>query len=654
MPKAIKPQVNGAAIDEKLTEKIVATGITASELAMVTQAGGPLKLLALVSFLISRMMLDVGGKTLAIQELLTQHGAALTGRFLQGSTTGNQRCHSEAGASMQRPTGILEGHLPARGHCSPPGRNPDRGGRETRMKNRAPEIVPYRGARAFARKRDDAGRFIKARTNGQKKKDPQSTMNLPTGISTSLMRILRPQAGFRWLLPSVANITPQYVEMVLRGALVGNHVQQWELFDLMLDTWPELAGCQQVLLYGIQRRDLIFEAYREQDEQPTPDAIDREKLVSAALRGMQPVAGNDENALYGTIADIIDGWFRGLTVLEVDWQMLNTPKLGSIIAPRATYWVHPTYFGFNSAGVLGLRAISTSQSSVYRQGDTQDFPPDKFLIAIHKAKSGTALGGAMLRPLTWWWCAANFSSEWLLNFAQVFGLPFRWANYAQGSPQETINAICDMLTNMGSAGWAAFPQGTTLELKESARAGGRYSPQADLLDRADGYVRMLILGQTMTGGTMQGGRGGQAFGKIEMEVKQDRLDASCKFAANVINLQLIPSILRLNYGDMEQAPTCRFLEEEEGTLEDAQRDQIVATIGGQIPLSYLSSKYSIPSPNPGEELAHAPVVAPKPFGGGGDGQQMDQMQAKLRKILAIKDDALFGRELQHFAEKITK
>ena len=55
-------------------------------------------------------------------------------------------------------------------------------------------------------------------------------------------RILRPQAAYRWLLPQVAAITPQYIEMVMRGALAGNHVQQWELFDLMLDTWPELEA----------------------------------------------------------------------------------------------------------------------------------------------------------------------------------------------------------------------------------------------------------------------------------------------------------------------------------------------------------------------------------------------------------------------------
>src|SRR6266545_4463115 len=87
---------------------------------------------------------------------------------------------------------------------------------------------------------------IKTRKNGKHVVDARSTMALPLN---SLQRILRPQAAFRWILPSLAAITPQYVEMILRGALAGNHVQQWELFDLMLDSWPELSACQQELSY---------------------------------------------------------------------------------------------------------------------------------------------------------------------------------------------------------------------------------------------------------------------------------------------------------------------------------------------------------------------------------------------------------------------
>src|SRR5438094_4390832 len=81
-------------------------------------------------------------------------------------------------------------------------------------------------------------------------KAPSTTPPAPN-VAQSLARILRPQAAYRWLMPSVAAITPTYIEMVLRGALAGNHVQQWELFDLMLDTWAELASCAAELTDGV-------------------------------------------------------------------------------------------------------------------------------------------------------------------------------------------------------------------------------------------------------------------------------------------------------------------------------------------------------------------------------------------------------------------
>src|SRR5581483_2083623 len=292
------------------------------------------------------------------------------------------------------------------------------------------------------------------------------------------------------------------------------------------------------------------------------------KTVSFALRSMKPEPAADENDMRGTITDILDGWFRGVTVLEVDWFVVSDNAGAQIVAPRATFWVHPTCFAFNADGVLSLRVNSSSSTAIspflsFADSSGQQglvpLPPNKFLVGIHKGKSGPALGGAILRPLAWWWCAANFSADWLLNLAQVFGLPFRWANYDQNAPQETVNRICDMLANMGSAGWAAFPAGTTLELKEPSK-GGERSPQSDLLDRADRYARMLILGQTMSGGvTLLGKGGGQAFGTVEALVKDERVDAASLYAQEVINRQLIPMILQLNYGEETEPPRVRLL-----------------------------------------------------------------------------------------------
>lgn len=486
-------------------------------------------------------------------------------------------------------------------------------------------------------------------------------------VSLALARILRPQAAYRWMLPQVAAITPQYIEAILRGALAGDHVRQWELFDLMLDTWPELAACSQELTLGVSRLKMIVEPFAEEDEDPTPNALERAKLVSSALRRMRPDAAADDNNVKGTMRDICDGWFRGVTTLEINWQTIDSPKLGTFVAPQSTFWVHPVCFAFGQDGRLGLRTDAKGQISPANLGGMSyqpapssvgEFPEHKFLIAIHKAKSGTALGSALLRPLAWWWCAANFSADWLLNLAQIFGLPFRWANYDPTAPQETVDRICSMLQNMGSAGWAAFPAGTTMEMKEAGK-GGDHSPQGELLDRADRYARLLILGQTQSGGKGSA-VGGQAFGTVEASVKADRIEAAGGFTCEVLNDQLIPAILRLNYGDDEEAPSVRLLEDEEGGLEEAQRDQILAQI---MPLSakYLRSKYGQPKPVDEEDaVGGAPVAEEGETGRPGDkgtdrkpAKSSDRaVKAHCARLAAIPDDAVFARELQIVLDEI--
>lgn len=491
------------------------------------------------------------------------------------------------------------------------------------------------------------------------KNGPQATSaslgELPPGVPQGLARILRPQAATRWLLPQLAACTPQYVENILRGALAGDHVRQWELFDLMFDSWPELAACQQELTESVTAMKATFHPFAEEGEPPTESAIERQKLVSAGLRRMRPDVCADENDLEDTLKDVLDGWFRGVVTLETDWHQVQAGKLGGIIAPRATFWAHPDNFAWSEAGRLGLRT---------RQGIV-DFPPHKFVVGIHKAKSGSALGGALLRPLAWWWCAANFASDWLLNLAQIFGLPFRWANYDPNAPQGTIDAICNMLQNMGSAGWAAFPAGTTLDLKDAGKSGDS-SPQADLLDRADRYARMLLLGQTMSGSQDSSKGGGKAFGAVEEKVKNARRDAAAKYACKVLNTQLVPSMVELNYGDRDECPYICLGDEEEAGTDDASRD---VQLAGLMPLSvpHLRQKYNLPEPGPKEESTtkHAAVKSPVTLPVRNvrqaeseeekkdDDMDEEDLTEKLSALCGITDDAIFAKQLQQLAKSLS-
>lgn len=102
------------------------------------------------------------------------------------------------------------------------------------------------------------------RNNQKRETSNQKPSSLP------LASILRPQARERWMLPQVGAITPQYIEMTLRGALAGAHLPQWELFNLMEDTWPRLRKNILELKMAVRNRRPIFEAYRDEEEEESP------------------------------------------------------------------------------------------------------------------------------------------------------------------------------------------------------------------------------------------------------------------------------------------------------------------------------------------------------------------------------------------------
>jgi phage gp29-like protein len=511
---------------------------------------------------------------------------------------------------------------------------------------------------------------------------------------TAVARILRPQAAARWLMPSVASITPQYIEFVLRGALNGSHQQQWELFDLMEDTWPRLMKNLNEVKRAAVQMQWNLQPWAEEDTAPTPAAIERQKLVSSAIWKMRPDPASDDNDFQATVYDILDAWGKGTAVLQVIWEMRRAGQLGDITAPQCTRWVHPQNYAWNETGTLGLTFRQPQPGFISNPG-TQiiPFPEHEFLVALCKAKTGHPLAGALLRPLAWWWCSANFSADWLLNLAQVFGLPFRWANYAQGTPQATVDAICSMLQNMGSAGWGAFPEGATLEFKESSK-GGDNSPQGDLLDRADTVCDLLVLGQTLTTEMSPSG-GSFAAAKVHKGVRDEVLRAAAEFAAKVINKQLIPSILTLNYGNADEAP--EFYPERETISDakaDADRDAVLLQTGMKMPLKWFHKRHNVPLPAEGEEVVEqaapdpmadlmrpgqrAELPAPRdeedPEGEdaeklearrAGDSAAMTRQQLvqsvaadlqpvreRIGRLLQIRDDAIFATKLKEFRAEL--
>jgi phage gp29-like protein len=427
--------------------------------------------------------------------------------------------------------------------------------------------------------------------------------------NADLGRILMPSAIGLWRGAGLDYYTPQQVENILRYGLSGDLIGQWELFDAMEDTWPRLAKNLSEIKRAVTAMKWTVTPWAEDDDAPTPEAEARAKLVSHVLWRMTPDPADDERDFTGLIYDILDAWGKGLSVEELIWEERESVSVGDHFALRAAKWVHPQYYGFGQDGRLGLRSDGTMAPWISANpNSTIEFPPRKFLVGASKGRTAHMSAVAMLRPLAWWWAATNFGASWLLNYAQIFGIPLRWANYSPSASEQTIVKLGEALSQMGSAGYVMMPEGTALQIVEASKTAGT-SPQEAILDRADKYCDLLVLGQTLT--TDAADRGTQALGSVHERVRGDVLTAAADWASGIVNQQLIPAILELNYGDCDLAPEISAEPVRvQDAMANAQRDAVLLGAGIKLPLKWAYDRHEIPLPKEGEEVIGGPVAVP--------------------------------------------
>ena len=424
-----------------------------------------------------------------------------------------------------------------------------------------------------------------------------------------VMQIIQPQARDRWLSSAAREYTPETIETTIRGALSGNLVAQWQMFDLMEGTWYRLQKNLQEVKSAVLGVDWTIQAWAEEGSKPSAQAQLRKKLLNDAIWSMRPKAAKDENDFEGMLWNLMDCWGKGFSVQEIDWELSNLKsEISNLIVPRATRWIHPRYYGYAPDGdelMLCMREIRQQGTGVRDQGtaDFVPFPAHKFLIGISKEKAGHPIGGSLLRCLGFWWVVTNFSGEWMLNFAQLFGQPIRWATY-DPSNKGLLDVICEMLENMGSSGWAAMPAGTALELKEAAKSGAD-NPQAFLLQFAEKICDIRILGQTLT--TDVGASGSRALGDVHQTVRGDVIDKVAGLCARILNQQFIPAFCEVNFGDSGECPYfAPARKEAQNELAMAQRDEILIRNGMIFPQNYAHERFNVPIAQEGE-----PVLEPR-------------------------------------------
>lgn len=406
--------------------------------------------------------------------------------------------------------------------------------------------------------------------------------------------ILLPHRRSSWLLPSLSHVTPDYVERILYASLTGDSPEpEYALFELMLQTWPRLV--KNVLELRNAVCDLLWNV---QNPASLTTAAD---LATRTRDGMHPDIPALGLGWRSTIARLMDAWFTGLTILEVDWEVRGSASLPQAWLPRQTHHVHPRFYSWHpDSATLHLRLPDSDSLT--------PIPPHKFIVAMNNVGIGHPSGGALLRPLAWYWCAANFSRDWLLNFAQLFGQPLRWATYDPSDPSVRPR-LEELLESMGSAAWAAAPQGVSLELKEPANHGSD-NPQNQIISHADTACDLLILGQTLTSEAHDSGS--RALGQVHYNVRSDIINAAAAWVAEILNTQLLSSVYHLNLpATAAEESILPFFDPGSKVVQSpseiASRIKTLLEAGIPLKKDFVHELTETPQPTNGEEVYTAPM-----------------------------------------------
>ncbi len=432
--------------------------------------------------------------------------------------------------------------------------------------------------------------------------------NFGRGLLPSRDTITSPRIGdFTPIMWAGRRMTPEQVRFVIESAVGGNLQEQWSLFDMMEDTWPRLMKNLGEVKRAAARVTYAVQPYAERGEKPTDTARERADQVECALRNWRPKPGTLELGFEDALFTALDALGKGLSVQEISWQRIEEG-----LVPRCAHLLHPSKYGWNADGdELGL----ITGSGVFPRGYTateadfwQPFPPGQFWVGVWHARSGVPGQTALLRSLAPYWCGITFGWEWLLNNAQIFGVPLRWANYDANRP-DLLPKISEMLANLGSAGWAAFPSGTTMEFKEAVQRAAD-NPQVFVQTLADKYADQLILGQEASSESKPAGIGSGAS-DLHDSVRADRLQDAAQWCADLLNYQFVPAVLRWNFGDESEPPTIvPELAGESDPKAKAERDQMLSQIA-PLPKKWFYERHAIPEPEEGEEtVGGSPLSLP--------------------------------------------
>jgi phage gp29-like protein len=384
-----------------------------------------------------------------------------------------------------------------------------------------------------------------------------------------------------------AGLTPQRLANIFKAADHGDPHAQCELFEDMEEKDLHLSSIMGTRKRAVTGLEIRVEA---------PDNANAREKQAAEL-AQEHLANIPD--LPEKLVDVLDAIGKGYSVTEIIWAIHRQEAIIEDLC-----WREPKWFRFDQESMSELRLLDLGYV------DGKPLTPYKYITHIHKAKSGIAVRGGILRPCAWMYLFKNYDFKDWVTFAEIYAQPLRVGKYPTSASENEKDVLLQAVANMGTDAAAIIPDSMLIEFIE---AGGK-TGSTDLYERlarfCDEQMSKGVLGQTSSTDAMAGGLGsGQA--NLHGDVRHDLLKSDARQLSGTLSRDLTRPLIDLNMGPVDRYPKVKvIIEEPEDMKELADNTKTLHDMGLPISKLWLYKKFNIPEPEQGEAVLGASTQPP--------------------------------------------
>jgi phage gp29-like protein len=391
------------------------------------------------------------------------------------------------------------------------------------------------------------------------------------------------------------SLTPAEVGCIMERAASGDQADQARLaLEIEEKNWD--------IFQALQTRRLAVTGLEWTVEPSDPadaNAVAIAEEAEAMLRATPPSDGGEARPVASALVEACMGaLLPGFAVAELVWAEGGKRLEGVFPIPQR----HFTFAGSE----LPLLVTRTAPAGV-----ALPFGGGKFLYHRHRARSGDATRGGLVRPLAWLDIFQRLNFKDLLRFIERYGGPFLVAHVSQEAWEKDRSRLKQLVQNFGSDGGAVFTEGVQTELLQAANATGDVFFR--LLEYCGAAIAKVVLGQTATSGDAAGFSKGQAQENVRLDLKVgDAGPVGGTVTANVLAPWTV-----WNYGPAAKAPVFRLQCDEPDDLKLASEVLVnLSNAGFEADEGEVSERFGYtlvrkaPPPPPPVQVAQAAPAAP--------------------------------------------